>query len=63
MRRESDPSGAGPIKECRGRVDNLADKARLEKINHLRKSVAENTYQLSAADLAEKIIDHMLHFE
>jgi hypothetical protein len=60
MRKESGESGTGPIKDCSGDVDNFADQARLKTIVHLRKSLAENTYHVAAADLAEKIIDYML---
>jgi anti-sigma28 factor (negative regulator of flagellin synthesis) len=60
MRKESGTSGSEPIKDSSDSVDNFADQARLEKIDHLRKSLAENTYHVSAADLAGKIIDCML---
>jgi anti-sigma28 factor (negative regulator of flagellin synthesis) len=60
MRKESGTSGSEPIKDSSGSVDNFADQARLEKIDHLRKSLTENTYHVSAADLAGKIIDYML---
>jgi hypothetical protein len=49
MRKESGKSTTGPIE-------------RLDKIDRLRKSLAENTYHVSSADLAQKIIDHMLQF-
>jgi anti-sigma28 factor (negative regulator of flagellin synthesis) len=55
-------SATGPIKDCSGSVDNFTDDVRLEKIDRLRKSLAENTYHVSSADLAQKIIDHMLQF-
>jgi anti-sigma28 factor (negative regulator of flagellin synthesis) len=60
MRKESGTSGTGAIKDCSGSVDNFADQVRLEKIDHLRKSLAENTYHVSTADLAGRIIDYML---
>jgi hypothetical protein len=60
MRKESGTSGTGPIKDCSGGVDNFAEQAQLEKIDHLRKSLAENIYHVSAADLAGKIIAYML---
>jgi anti-sigma28 factor (negative regulator of flagellin synthesis) len=60
MRRESGTSGTGPIKDCSGSLNNFTDEARLEKIDGLRKSLAENSYHVSAADLAGKIIDYML---
>jgi anti-sigma28 factor (negative regulator of flagellin synthesis) len=62
MRTESDETGTGPIKDVSGSVDNFTDAVRQEEINRLRKSVAENTYQVSSEDLAQKIIDHMLPF-
>jgi anti-sigma28 factor (negative regulator of flagellin synthesis) len=33
---------------------------RMERIASLRKAIAEGTYRISAADIAEKIIAHML---
>jgi anti-sigma28 factor (negative regulator of flagellin synthesis) len=58
---ESGKSATGPI-ERKGSVHNFTDDVRLEKIDRLRKSLAENTYHVSSADLAQKIIDHMLQF-
>jgi anti-sigma28 factor (negative regulator of flagellin synthesis) len=60
MRKESGTSATGPIKDCSGSVGNFTDDMRLEKIDRLRKSLAENTHHVSSADLAQKIIDHML---
>jgi anti-sigma28 factor (negative regulator of flagellin synthesis) len=62
MRKESGKSTTGPIKHCSGGVHNFTDDVRLEKIDRLRKSLAENTYHVSSADLAQKIINHMLPF-
>jgi anti-sigma28 factor (negative regulator of flagellin synthesis) len=59
MRTESGTSATGPIKNCGGSVDNFTDDVRLEKIDRLRKSLAENTYHVSSDDLAQKIIDHI----
>jgi anti-sigma28 factor (negative regulator of flagellin synthesis) len=59
MRTESGTSATGPIKDRSGSVDNFTDDVRLEKIDRLRKSLAENTYHVSSADLALKILDHM----
>jgi Anti-sigma-28 factor, FlgM len=59
MRRESGKLGTGPIKHCSDSVDNFTDDVRLEKIDRLRKSLAENTYHVSSEDLAQKIIDHI----
>jgi flagellar biosynthesis anti-sigma factor FlgM len=33
---------------------------RMERVASLRKAIAEGTYRISAADIAEKIIAHML---
>ena len=55
---ESGKSATGPIKHCSGSGDNFTDDVRPEKIDRLRKSLAENTYHVSFADLAQKIIDH-----
>jgi anti-sigma28 factor (negative regulator of flagellin synthesis) len=63
MRKESGISAMGPIKDCSGGMDNFTEDVRLEKINRLRKSLAENTYRVSSDELAQKVIDHMLQFE
>jgi anti-sigma28 factor (negative regulator of flagellin synthesis) len=55
---ESGASATGPIKDCSGSGDNFTDDVRLEKIDRLKKSLAENTYHVSSEDLAQKIIDH-----
>jgi len=61
MRKEG-KSATGPIKDRSGSGDNFMDDVRLEKIDRLKKSLAENTYHVSSADLAQKIIDDMLQF-
>lgn len=38
---------------------HVADVGRLEKIDHLRKAIADRTYHLDAADVAFKIMEHM----
>jgi anti-sigma28 factor (negative regulator of flagellin synthesis) len=43
-----------------GSEDNWGDQVRLEKIEKLKIAIAENTYQVSAAELARRIIDQML---
>jgi anti-sigma28 factor (negative regulator of flagellin synthesis) len=43
-------------------VGNFKDDVRLEKIARLRKSLAENTYHVSSADLAQKIVDQVVQF-
>jgi hypothetical protein len=60
MRTEPCIPRTGPIKDCSECVDNFADEARLEQIDRLRKSIGENTYHVSGADLARKIMDHMM---
>jgi len=42
--------------EC---VGPEAAHARLERIARLRKAIADGTYQISAADIAEKMISRM----
>jgi anti-sigma28 factor (negative regulator of flagellin synthesis) len=59
---ESDASATGPIKDRSGSGDTFTDDVRLEEIDRLKKSLAENTYHVSSADLAQKIIDDMLQF-
>ncbi len=44
------PSGGEP----------LTDDARREKIESLKKAVADGTYNISAEEVARKLIDHML---
>jgi anti-sigma28 factor (negative regulator of flagellin synthesis) len=58
MRKEG-KSATGPIKDCSRSVDNFTDDVRLEKIDRLRKSLAQNTYHVSSEDLAQKIMDHI----
>jgi hypothetical protein len=50
MQKESGTSGTRPIKDCSGSVENFADEVRLKQLDHLRKSLAENTYHVSGAD-------------
>jgi anti-sigma28 factor (negative regulator of flagellin synthesis) len=58
MRKESGKSATGPIK-CSDSLANITDGVRQEKIDRLRKSLAENTYHVSSEDFAQKIIDHI----
>jgi Anti-sigma-28 factor, FlgM len=60
MPTESGTFGTGPAKDCSDGLDNFEDDVRPEKIDRLRKILGEKTYHVSAADLARKIIDHML---
>jgi anti-sigma28 factor (negative regulator of flagellin synthesis) len=41
-------------------VDDLIDEERLKKIAGLKQAVANGTYHVSAEDLADKLIAHML---
>jgi hypothetical protein len=59
MRTES-AFGTMPVEPCSDGVDEFGDDVRLEKIDRLRRCLAENTYEVSAQDLARKIIDHMM---
>jgi hypothetical protein len=63
MSGESGNSGARPIKDCGESPGNFSDVTRLEKIKCLWKSLAKNTYHVGAADLASKVIEHMLQVD
>ncbi len=41
-------------------ADPAPDAERLKKINDLKKAVADGTYHVSAEEVAQKIIEHML---
>jgi anti-sigma28 factor (negative regulator of flagellin synthesis) len=41
-------------------ADTAPDAERLKKINDLKKAVADGTYHVSAEEVAQKIIEHML---
>ena len=53
---ENDQRAADPLQI----IDNLIDEERLKKIARLKQAVAEGTYRVSAEDLADKLIAHML---
>jgi hypothetical protein len=41
-------------------IDDLVDEERLRKISRLKQAVADGTYRVSAEDLADKLVAHML---
>jgi hypothetical protein len=41
-------------------IDDVIDEERLKKIARLKQAVADGTYRVSAEDLADKLIAHML---
>ena len=53
--REAQESGKQP-----GDSESLIDDARREKIESLKKAVADGTYSVSAEEVARKLIEHML---
>ncbi len=52
--------GIAAVDDSSRSLDNFVDRTRLERIASLKKALGENTYSVSAASLADKIIDHML---
>jgi anti-sigma28 factor (negative regulator of flagellin synthesis) len=52
----NDRGATDPLQVC----DNLIDEERLQKIARLKQAVADGTYCVSAEDLADKLIAHML---
>ncbi len=52
----NDPRATDPLHV----IDDLIDEERLKKIAKLKQAVADGTYHVSAEDLADKLIAHML---
>jgi len=52
---EAEESGKQPSDS-----ESVIDEARREKIEKLKKAVADGTYNVSAEEVALKLIDHML---
>jgi anti-sigma28 factor (negative regulator of flagellin synthesis) len=40
--------------------DNAIDHLRLEKIEKIKKAIADGTYRVSAEEVARKVMEHML---
>jgi anti-sigma28 factor (negative regulator of flagellin synthesis) len=53
------PADPAPAKSAQS-LDNAIDDARLEKIANIKKALADGTYNVSAEELARKLIEHML---
>jgi flagellar biosynthesis anti-sigma factor FlgM len=53
--REAQQSGQQPSE-----IEPPIDEARREKIEKLKKAVADGTYSVSAEEVARKLIEHML---
>ena len=49
--------------EANAPADSAVDAARREKINRLKKAVADGTYKVSPEEVARKLIEHMLEHE
>lgn len=61
MCREFGVSGNRSMDGCtQCELGKLQDQSRLERIDQLRRAIVENTYEVSAAELARKIINLML---
>jgi len=60
--RPSEDSGQPPEAPAKQASDSESpiDAARREKIEQLKKAVADGTYNVSAEEVARKLIEHML---
>jgi hypothetical protein len=56
MDHPDNPSPADPLRD----LDDVADEERRTRIAKLKQAVADGTYHVSAEDLADKLIQHML---
>jgi anti-sigma28 factor (negative regulator of flagellin synthesis) len=54
------PAPANPIPSQDDLENDPIDDARLEKIETIKKALADGTYNVSAEELARKLIEHML---
>ena len=54
------PGDRRPLDPRNALDDNVVDEERLKKIAKLKQAVADGTYQVSAEELADKLIQHML---
>jgi anti-sigma28 factor (negative regulator of flagellin synthesis) len=54
------PAPANPVRIQDDLKNDPIDDARLKKIEIIKKAVADGTYNVSAEELARKLIEHML---
>jgi flagellar biosynthesis anti-sigma factor FlgM len=54
-----DTAMTNPERWLQAKPDNELGEVRLEKIERLKAAIANGTYSVSAADLAEKMIESM----
>ncbi len=57
---EAAPALENAIRNLDKPIDNPIEDARLEKIAKIKKALADGTYNVSAEELARKLIEHML---
>ena len=56
----AEPVNQPSAREAQSDSESLIDEARREKIEALKKAVADGTYSVSAEEVARKLIEHML---